>query len=182
MPDFSTIRFANIGRIHCNTKGLDILFEILSFEKWKKRNWVLNIYGEGDDKDYLIDLIHYYNLSNKINFLGYKEDIIDIWKDTHILILPSISEGTPAVIVEAMLCGRIGIVTDVGDNTNLVKDNFNGFVASAPTVKLFDEALERAWQNKNNWANYGLQAFESINKYVEDNPEKTLLTKMIKYL
>ena len=60
-------------------------------------------------------------------------------------LLPSRAEDAPALI-EAMLCGRMPIVTDVGRASDLIDDEDHGFVAPAATVPLIDDALERAWQ------------------------------------
>ena len=54
----------------------------------------------------------------------------------------------PLSVVEAMLCGRPCIVTDVAGNRELIRDNVNGFLAKAPTVELLDEAMNRAWENR----------------------------------
>lgn len=179
MPNLDKICFASIARLHCNTKGQDILFEILAMPKWEQRNWFLNLYGEGEDKKYLIELAEYYGINNKINFAGYVNDIEKIWQKNHILILPSIGEGTPLTLVESMYCGRTAVVTDVGDNSFLIKDNVSGFVASSPTIKLFDEAMERAWQNRTKWDLMSKNAYDFINTYIDRNAGKTLLNKII---
>lgn len=179
MPKIDKICFASIARLHCNTKGQDILFEILAMPKWEQRNWFLNLYGEGEDKKYLIELAEYYGINNKINFAGYVNDIEKIWQKNHILILPSIGEGTPLTLVESMYCGRTAVVTDVGDNSFLIKDNVSGFVASSPTIKLFDEAMERAWQNRTKWDLMSKNAYDFINTYIDRNAGKTLLNKII---
>ena len=179
MPSFETVCFANIARLHCNTKGQDILLEVLSQKKWKERNWVLHLYGTGDDAQYLQELVVFYNLENKVFFKGFIDDIAKVWSYNHMLVLPSIGEGMPLTIIEAMMCGRSCIVTDVGDNRQLVIDNETGYVAPAPTVTLFDDALERAWQNQNTWQQLGQNAFEKVQLFVEPNASKILLEKIM---
>ena len=50
----------------------------------------------------------------------------------------------PLSLVEAMLCRRPCIATDVGGNRELIRDGVNGFLAKAPTVESLDEAMNRA--------------------------------------
>ena len=69
-----------------------------------------------------------------------------IWKENHILVLPSRYEGLPLVLVEAMWCGRPAVVTDVGGNAELCRDRQTGFVAQSATLASVAEAMERAWE------------------------------------
>ena len=82
----------------------------------------------------------------------------EIWATHHALLMPSRHEGLPLALIEAMLCGRFGIVTDVAGNAELIDDNRTGFVAAAPQAACLDEAMERAWQQRHRWAEIGLAA------------------------
>jgi len=54
----------------------------------------------------------------------------------------------------------------------LVEDNVNGFLAKAPTVELIDEAMERAWQRKDEWEEMGKLATEKARKLIPADPVK----------
>ena len=92
-------------------------------------------------------MVEHLGLTN-VEFAGHQNNIEEIWRKHHALVLPSRFEGMPLVVVEAMLCGRPCIATDVGGNRELVRDGINGFLAKAPTVELLDEAMNRAWDNR----------------------------------
>jgi glycosyltransferase involved in cell wall biosynthesis len=109
------------------------------------------------------------NLAN-VSFLGRRDDIEDVWSQHQALVLASRFEGMPLVLVEAMLCGRPGIVTDVGGNRELVRDGINGFLAKAATVAFIDEALNRAWQNRASLKEIGLRAANDVRQWVRPNP------------
>ncbi len=76
----------------------------------------------------------------------------------------------PLVLVEAMLCGRPGIVSDVGGNRELVRDNVNGFLAKAPTVELLEEAMNRAWDNRGRLQEIGRTAARDVRQFVSSDP------------
>jgi L-malate glycosyltransferase len=78
--------------------------------------------------------LEYYHLQGKVTVNDYNSDIDRLWDSHHVLILPSIAEGTPLSLQEAMLKGRPALVTDVGGNAALITDGGNGFVASSPTA------------------------------------------------
>ncbi len=178
-PAGEQARFAMVGRLQCRNKGHDILFQVLSAETWKSKNWMLNIYGEGDDLKYLQELAAYFGISDKMRFHGYESNVRKIWQQNHILLMPSIEEGTPLALIEAMACGRTAVVTDVGDNAALIHEGENGFVAEAPTVKSFHSALERAWLKKDEWQAFGVNAHAFIETYIDQQPGKHLLEDML---
>jgi glycosyltransferase involved in cell wall biosynthesis len=65
-------------------------------------------------------------------------------------------------MIEAMICGRMPIVTDVGRVRELVDDNRSGFIAAGPTAEMLDEALERAWNLRHEWQAMGAEARTAI--------------------
>jgi glycosyltransferase involved in cell wall biosynthesis len=97
-----------------------------------------------------------------VRFHGQVSDIEAVWRRSHALVLPSRAEGSSLALQEAMACGRVPIVTDVGGNAELVEDGATGFVAAAPTVPAVGDALERAWRRRREWPEIGARAAERI--------------------
>jgi L-malate glycosyltransferase len=174
-PPSSTIKFASVARFDVSNKGQDLLLESLSSEKWKDRDWECNFYGTGEDLDYLQKLTALYKIHDRVKFKGHVSDVRKIWAENHILVLPSRAEGTPLSLMEAMLCGRPSVVTDVGGNIEWVSEGETGFISPATTVSSFQAALERAWQAKDNWERMGNSAHDIAISKFDTNPAKTLL-------
>ena len=105
-----------------------------------------------------------------MEFIGFSDSVEKIWEDNHALLLPSRYEGAPLVVIEAMLCNRIAITTDIGRNRELMDDNESGFVALGATVELMDEAMERAWQKRHQWREMGELAGKQIRERYSDDP------------
>ena len=61
-------------------------------------------------------------------------------------------------------------MTDVAGNRELVRDNVNGFLAKAPTVELFDEAMNRAWENRHRLQEIGEAAARDVRQWVSPDP------------
>ncbi|MFC3414177.1 glycosyltransferase [Algoriphagus hitonicola] len=164
--DDETLQLACVGRLNAKVKGQAILLQCLANKKWQNRNWHLNIYGKGNDLSYFQHLAKSFNIIERVSFHGHVNDIRqDIWSKNHILIMPSYYEGMPIALAEAMLCGRTAVATDVGGNAELIKDNVTGFIAKAANYSAFDDALERAWSEKENWERMGIRAFEDADSY-----------------
>ncbi|GAB4092304.1 glycosyltransferase family 4 protein [Flaviaesturariibacter terrae] len=174
LPESEPIQFATVANLLINHKGQDLLFDVLRQPKWLKRPWHLNLYGEGIDEAYLKKLCQFYGLQNRVTFHGRVADIRALWRTNHILVMPSRLEGTPLAMVEAMLCGRPVVMTDVGGHAEWVRDGANGFLAEGANSLSIDRALERAWGRRPEWEILGRTAFTDAEAKYDPSPGKTL--------
>ncbi len=171
----SPVKFANVARLESSIKGQDILLQALSGKEWTSRDWELTLYGAGPDENYLKRLAKMLGIEDKVKFAGHVSNIRQVWAENHVLLMASRSEGTPLSLVEAMLCGRPSVVTDVGGNCEYVKHCETGFVAECPSPNSFFAALELAWNNREKWATIGRRAHEAASRLIDPNPGDSLL-------
>jgi glycosyltransferase involved in cell wall biosynthesis len=174
-PDSKTVRFASVARLEAKPKGQDILIEALSAQRWKQRDWHLTLYGSGPHERYLRSLVDFFGLRERITFAGQQSDVRAIWAQEQVLVMFSRAEGSPLALVEAMLCGRPAIVSDVGGNQEWVTESQTGFVAEAPVVGLARTALERAWSARQSWHAMGLLAHNFATGRISDAGIPSLL-------
>jgi glycosyltransferase involved in cell wall biosynthesis len=173
------INFALVGNLVTIHKGQDIIFSALGSEDWIERNWNLNIYGTGPDETYLKSLSKHLKIDDKVFFHGTVTDIRKVWNKNHVLLMPSLMEGMPLAIVEAMLCSRVCIATDVGGHKEWITDGISGFIAEAPTVFSFQKGMERAWNRKEDWDTIGMQARQSALQLYDQNSGTSLLNEIV---
>jgi glycosyltransferase involved in cell wall biosynthesis len=169
------LSMANVARLRAGFKGQDILLEVLGSPIWRDREWRLRLYGAGQDRKYLEELARHYGIAEHVEFCGHVDDIRAVWKTNHLLALPSRNEGTPLALIEAMLCGRPAVVTDVGGNAEWIEDGKTGFIAEAPTAKSFGAALERAWWAQADLEEIGMRAHKSALVKFDKSAGKSLL-------
>ena len=154
-------------------KAQDVLINALSSSKWKVRNWQLHLYGKGKDKEKLEKLIIEHQLEKKVFLKGFTTNIKQTLLDCNLLLQCTRIDAMPLSVVEAMATGRPCVVSKVGDMPAWVNDGVNGFICNTVTMEGIDEALENCWQQKNNWAGMGKNAFETfIKKYPQPYEEK----------
>jgi glycosyltransferase involved in cell wall biosynthesis len=165
------VSLACVGRLDAKQKGQDLLLEVLGLPHWRKRSIHVSIVGEGINERSLRRLADQMQLSN-VCFAGHLDDIEEVWGRHHALVLPSRYEGMPLALVEAMLCGRPCITTDVASHKELVRDGINGFLAKAATAEFLDEAMNRAWENRNRLQEMGDVAAADIRKWVSADPSQ----------
>ena len=176
-PQDGVLKLACVARLEPIAKGQDILFQVLRAEKWRQRPLQVTLFGNGMARQTLQRLKALHHLEN-VQFGGFTADIEAIWKSHHALILPSRFEGLPLALVEAMLCGRPAIVTDVSGNAELIEDNVTGFIAAAPNPRFLDEAMERAWAKRGEWRQIGSAAAQGVRQQVPADPIGAFITEL----
>jgi len=63
-----------------------------------------------------------------VKYLNYYEPIEEIWTVSDFFLIPSLSEGTPLVLVEYLALGKPVIASDISGNGELIRDGWNGYL------------------------------------------------------
>lgn len=171
------LSLAFVARLDVVSKAHDILLQVLGLPHWRDREIHVSLVGYGPHERCLRKMVEQLKLDN-VSFSGHLNNIVEVWNTHHALILPSRFEGMPLTVVEAMLCGRPCIVTDVGGNRELVQDARNGFIVQAPTVELLDETLNRVWNCRALMQEMGVQASKDVRKFVGPDPAQDFVDEL----
>jgi len=73
-------------------------------------------------------------VTNKVHFLGWRDDVHEIMRTFDIFVLPSLNEGMGRVLVEAMAAGKAVVASNVGGVPDLVKHGQNGFLVKPGNI------------------------------------------------
>ena len=178
MDEKSKLHMACVARLHAPSKGQDMLLQVLAEPQWSARNWTLSLYGEGPNKIALKNLAEKLGLGRRATFCGHVADVVGIWERNHVLIMPSRSEGLPLAMVEAMMCGRPAVATDVAGNSEIVIHGQTGFLAEAAAIPSIRAALERMWDSRPNLEAMGKTAALTIRSKVPPDPVGDFANKL----
>ena len=99
-----------------------------------------------ENQDYIKlcqDKIEKHHLSSQIILLSKTTKIKQIYCDADYFCLPSLYEGTPNALCEALACGLPVICSNVCDNPRFVKDGLNGYLFDPRSVHSMAEAISR---------------------------------------
>jgi glycosyltransferase involved in cell wall biosynthesis len=177
--DDGVAKLACVARLEPAAKGQDLLFRVLSLPQWRERPVEINLYGSGPCERSLRKMAE--NLSlRQVQFRGHVNDVQSIWKDNHMLVLPSRFEGLPLSLVECMWSARPAVVTDIGGNAELCVDGETGFVSAAPTFSLLNEALERAWARRGAWKGLGVAARKRVEQLMPEEPVAEFCNRLLR--
>jgi glycosyltransferase involved in cell wall biosynthesis len=179
-PPMDTIQFAVIGSLVCHWKGQDILLKLLSAPQWQDRKWVLNIYGDGEDRFYLEQLAARYRVADRVVFHGHAKDVARVWERNHILLVPSRQDSGPLVCYEAMYFARPVVGSYMGVMPEFIRDGETGVLAKGLDERDFDEALEAAWANRRQWIAWGANGRRYLDAQYDFDAAHTLLSLLTK--
>lgn len=132
----------SVGRLDENKNVIHIL------RAWHKKNsslheWELHIYGDGDQKDALIEFVIENNLSN-VHFKGVTNEPDRVYDEACFFIMSSKFEGLPMVLIEAQCFGLPIVSYDCPHGpSDVIHDNKNGFLVKNQDVDALAEAIEK---------------------------------------
>lgn len=103
---------------------------IKAFKKYLDHNPKANliIYGEGSDRPILQKLIDNLGLRDKVCLFGKTKNVLSVLKNADLFIFPSLYEGFPNALCEAMSIGLPVIASNVTGNRDVVQDHHNGLL------------------------------------------------------
>jgi len=84
--------------------------------------------GDGPERAALEAAVHEAGLEDRILFLGYRPDVPELLASSDLFVLPSLFEGFPLSILEAMAAGTPVIASDIGGNDEAVTHGETGFL------------------------------------------------------
>ena len=104
----------------------------------KRKNLEFLLIGDGVLKNRLNKMVEEYNIKENFKILGWREDAYDLMKSFDVLVLTSLFEGQPHVIIEAMSLGIPIVATRVDGIKDIIINGSNGFLF--PPKKLYQMA------------------------------------------
>ena len=166
-PDFASDRFhvVCVGRNQV-LKGQKFLLEAVRDVVLcrGRRELLLHLLGGGPDTCQLADWVSVQRLTNHVEFSGLQRNPYPYLRAAHLFCLPSISEGMPNALLEAMACRVPALATDCPTGPREILDGgrLGRLVSPADSAALAD-ALEDAILNYESWLRY----VEDARRHVE---------------
>lgn len=146
----------------CNRKGHIYLIDALKDLKALGYRFRYFLAGDGILKNMLYKKCQEYGLLPDVIFLGNADNIADYLNASDVFVLPSLFEGLPLALIEAMFMGLPCIVTDVGANRELITDEVNGLVVPPADEGRLRHALIACINNSDKTKAFGLRNKEIV--------------------
>ena len=149
-----------VGRLDDNKNQILL---IRAFEKAAEAfpEWELYLYGDGPSRKKWEEYAQGTSCTERIHFMGMADEIYTKIDADSIFVLPSIMEGMPNALIEAMALGLACVSTDCpcGGPKDLLKDNENGLLVPVNDADAMAEALKKLMDDETLRKNYGQKAY-----------------------
>lgn len=134
-------------------KGIIRFLHILS--KLPKE-YTLTIAGEGPLKTQILKEIEQLKLNDRVKLLGVVREVPKLIISHDLLVLPSVTEGFPNVVLESLAVGVPVVAFGVGGIRAMLKPDFNGYVIAQDDLRDFENCVQKACQKK--WDHSAIKA------------------------
>ena len=146
-------------------KGHDTLLEACATLKRRNKEFTLLIVGDGVERGNRERLSCELNLPpDKVRFLGFRNDVPDILSASDFFLLPSLTEGLPLSVLEAMSHGLAVVATNVGGIPELVQEGVHGLLVPPKNQSSLANAIEQILMNPALRREMGRLGFSRVQK------------------
>jgi len=139
----------SVGRLSGEKGHADL---VQAFHEFRKRipkpDVRLILVGEGPERPRLVSLCKRLKVSDVVSLVGQQDDVRSYYSIANLLVLPSHSEGSPNVLLEAMSAGIPVIATRVGGIPELVSSETNAVLVEKRNVPALTEAIWRVFNDE----------------------------------
>lgn len=122
----------------------------------------LSIVGDGPLMPALKKKVEQYGLQEVVWLPGARSDIGQIMQTFSVFVLPSLAEGTPLTILEAMATGLPVVATRVGGIPDIVRDQQSGLLVPPNEPNALANALATYWHDRQRCRQHGKAGLEYV--------------------
>ena len=128
----------SVGEMTAN-KNHELVLRALKKLNNKKIKYLLC--GHGEEEKKLKNLVTDLQLNDQVLFLGYRKDVFEIYRIADIFVFPSIREGMPVALMEAMASNLPVICSNIRGNRELIKNDFGGRLIEGQNIDDYARAI-----------------------------------------
>src|SRR4029077_6144931 len=103
----------------------------------------LLLVGDGPDREHLERYAHELGVIKRCLFVGYQEEVARFYDASDALLLPSVNEGTPVSVIEALAAERPAVATRVGGTPDVIRDGVDGYLVDVGDADELADRLAR---------------------------------------
>jgi glycosyltransferase involved in cell wall biosynthesis len=157
----------SLGRV-TKEKGIDTLIKAWQKVEQTNKDWKLQIVGDGKDKKEFIALSKKLDLKN-VGFIDGTTNVKSYYEKAKIFVIPSLFEGMPMTLLEAMACKCCVVSSKTAGGNKLVENNKTGLLFNIGGSEALAKNIIMLMNDENIQKELSLKAFEYVKQYHIDN-------------
>ncbi|MDQ3812563.1 MAG: glycosyltransferase family 4 protein [Armatimonadota bacterium] len=131
-----------VGRLSREKAHVDLVAALNHVRRWQpEMNAKLVIVGEGPERRVIEQMVTALGLSERVTLVGQVKEVGAYYALADVLVLPSLSEGSPLVLLEAMAAGLPIVATAVGGVPEMVAHNESALLVGARDPQALAQAI-----------------------------------------
>jgi colanic acid/amylovoran biosynthesis glycosyltransferase len=169
-------RLLFVGRL-VPAKGVPVLLETIA----KIDDTILDIAGDGPQREFLEARAAALGVSNRVRFLGYQSQqrVRELLGQADVFVMASFAEGLPVVLMEAMAAGVPVVATRIAGIPELVEDGKNGFLVPAGDPAAAATAVRRLLEDAELRNRFAIAGQAKVEREFNLNTEASWLAKIL---
>ncbi len=156
--------WVTVGRLE-EQKGHAHLFSALAEVRQRGLDFTLAIAGDGSLREPLAAQAEALGIGSRVHFVGALDDAGALLAAADAVVLPSLWEGLPLVLLEALVRSRPVIATAVGGVPEVVEHEVHGELVPAADATALADALERFHQRPDRAMRMGRAGAERVREH-----------------
>ncbi len=140
--DWETCLIGTVGRL-TPVKGIPYLLDAARILLRQGVNVKVLVVGDGSIRQDLLAQAGNLGVGERVVFLGHREDTDVLLQALDIFVLPSLSEGIPMALLEAMAASRPIVASRVGGIPEIIEDGVDGYLVEPMDVNTLAERCRR---------------------------------------
>jgi glycosyltransferase involved in cell wall biosynthesis len=150
-----------VGRFEKQKAHMDLVHAAALLPENYRNRMRIFLAGEGELENALKNEIRKKDLEKNFIFLGYRQDIPEWLQVADALVLPSLWEGLPRVVIEAFYSGKTALATNIPETSEIVENGSNGILVPPKDPEAMSQAFKKMMDEPETLKRYAAKALET---------------------
>jgi len=145
-------------------KGQQFLVEAIPGVRKERNDAYFMFCGNGPMTDKIMQLAKDLGIFDRCRFLGFRRDLADIFPVMDLMVLPSLSEGLPNVVLEAFAAAKPVVASNVGGVPEVVEEDVSGYLVPPGSPEPLTRAILRMLDDPAKMKSMGAAGYERVKR------------------
>lgn len=180
VPMDRPFRIVSAGRLHPQKGHIVLLQAIEELVQQRGRTLTLEIYGKGESENELHAYIKQHRLESHVTMAGFVTDPRTLYHDADLFVLPSLVEGMPNALIEAVAAGVPAVSSDCNSGPTEILDGGRcGGLVPPGDPKALADAIVDAMDHHDEWNARAVEAQKRVEQMFDPETNVRLLEALL---